>query len=144
MFIKQLSVFVENKQGALSKITSLLAENGVNMRAVSIADTQDFGILRAIVNDIDSASAVLKSSNIIFRVNSVIGVRLEDKPGALANVLNLLTDGGVNVEYMYAFVNPGDSNGAYLVLRARHNDKAEKILDDNNIKMLSQEDIERI
>lgn len=144
MFIKQLSVFVENKQGALSKITSLLAENGVNMRAVSIADTQDFGILRAIVNNIDSASEVLKSNNIIFRVNNVIGVRLEDKPGALANVLNLLTAGGVNVEYMYAFVNPGDSNGAYLVLRARNNDKAEKILNDNDIKMLSQEDIERI
>ena len=144
MFIKQLSVFVENKQGALSKITSLLAENGVNMRAVCIADTQDFGILRVIVNDIDSASEVLKQNNVIFRVNHVIGVKLDDKPGSLATVLNLLTDGGVNVEYMYAFVNPGDSNGAYLVLRARHNDKAEKILADNKVKTLSQDDIERI
>ena len=144
MFIKQLSVFVENKQGALSKITSLLAENGVNMRAVSIADTQDFGILRIIVNDIDKASDVLKNNNVILRINHVIGVELKDEPGSLAKVLNLLTSGGVNVEYMYAFVTPGNSNGAYLVLRARHNDKAERILNDNNIKMLSQENIESI
>ncbi len=141
MFIKQLSVFVENKQGALSKIISLLSDTGVNMRAVSIADTQDFGILRIIVNDIDKALETLKSNNVIYRANNVIGVELEDSPGSLAKVLGLLTNGGVNVEYMYAFVTPGNSNGAYLVLRARHNDKAEKILAENNIKMLSEEDI---
>lgn len=141
MFIKQLSVFVENKQGALSKIISLLSDTGVNMRAVSIADTQDFGILRIIVNDIDKALETLKSNNVIYRANNVIGVELNDSPGSLAKVLGLLTNGGVNVEYMYAFVTPGNSNGAYLVLRARHNDKAEKILAENNIKMLSEEDI---
>ena len=141
MFIKQLSVFVENKQGALSKIITLLSDSGVNMRAVSIADTQDFGILRVIVNDIDKATEALKNNNVIVRANNVIGVELTDKPGALARVLELLTAGGVNVEYMYAFVTPGNSDGAYLVLRARDNQKAEKILSDNNIKMLSDEDI---
>ena len=141
MFIKQLSVFVENKQGALSKITSLLAENGVNMRAVSIADTQDFGILRMIVDDIDKAAGTLKLNNVIVKANNVIGVQLTDKPGSLANVLDLLTQGGVNVEYMYAFVTPGVRDSAYLVLRARNNDKAELILSENNIKMLNEDDI---
>ncbi|MBO4693644.1 MAG: hypothetical protein J5659_04570 [Clostridia bacterium] len=144
MFIKQLSAFVENKQGALSQIISLLSETGVNMRAVSIADTQDFGILRIIVNDIDVALETLKKNNVIVRANNVIGVELADKPGSLSKVLSLLTEGGVNVEYMYAFVTPGNSNSAYLVLRARHNEKAEKILADNNIKMLSEDDIKNM
>lgn len=144
MFIKQLSVFVENKQGALSKITSLLSDSGVNMRAVSIADTQDFGILRVIVDDIDKAAGALKLNNVIVKVNNVIGVELNDKPGALAYVLDILTAGGVNVEYMYAFVTPGNRDSAYLVLRARHNDKAETILAQNNIKMLSEDDIKNI
>lgn len=141
MFIKQLSVFVENKQGALSKIITSLSESGVNMRAVSIADTQDFGILRVIVNDAQKAADVLKKKNVIVRVNEVIGVELKDEPGSLATVLDLLTAGGVNVEYMYAFVTPGSSDGAYLVLRARHNEKAERILSENNVKMLCEQDI---
>ncbi len=144
MFIKQLSIFVENRQGALSKIITMLSDSGVNMRAVSIADTQDFGILRVIVNDIDKALDTLKSKNVIVRANNVIGVELQDKPGSLSKVLGLLTDGGVNVEYMYAFVTPGNLNSAYLVLRARHNDKAEKILSENGIKMLSEEDIKNM
>ena len=144
MFIKQLSVFVENKQGALSQIISMLSDNGINMRAVSIADTQDFGILRVIVNDIDKAADALKNNNVIVRANNVIGVRLEDKPGSLAKVLDVLTRGGVNVEYMYAFVTPGDSNGAYLVLRAKNNDKAERILLENGIKMLCEDDIKNM
>ena len=144
MFIKQLSVFVENKQGALSKIISHLSESGVNMRAVSIADTQDFGILRIIVNDIEKATAALKNNNVMVRANNVIGVELSDKPGALANVLGVLTDGGVNVEYMYAFVTPGNRDSAYLVLRSQNNEKAEKILANNNIKMLCEDDIKNI
>ena len=144
MLIKQLSVFVENKQGALSRIISLLSASGVNMRAVSIADTQDFGILRVIVDDIDKASNALKDNNVIIRVNHVLGVQLTDKPGALAEVLDILTEGGVNVEYMYAFVTPGVSDSAYLVLRARSNEKAEGILAQNGIKMLSQEEIEKM
>ena len=144
MFIKQLSVFVENKQGALSEILSLLSEKGVNMRAVSIADTQDFGILRVIVNDIDLAINTLKDNKVIVRANNVIGVELQDKPGSLARVLELLTAGGVNVEYMYAFVTPGNSDSAYLVLRATNNEKAQEILNNNSIKMLCEDDIKNM
>ena len=144
MFIKQLSVFVENRQGALSKIASLLSRGGINMRAVSIADTKDFGILRMIVDDIDKAADILKQNNIIFKINHVLGVQLTDKPGSLAAVLALLTDGEVNVEYMYAFVTPGERDSAYLVLRANNNEKAEKLLNDKNIKMLSADDIKNM
>jgi hypothetical protein len=144
MFIKQLSVFVENKQGALSEILALLSDHGVNMRAVSIADTQDFGVLRMIVNNADNAKAILKNKGVIVSVNDVIGVELQDKPGALAKVLALLSAGGVNVEYMYAFVTPGNVNSAYLVLRARNNQKAEKILFDNGVPMIGEEQIEKM
>ena len=141
MFIKQLSVFVENRQGALAEVVSLLSRGGVNMRAVSIADNQDFGILRVIVNDIGKASEALKNNHVILKVSDVLGVELEDEPGSLAKVLDLLSACGVNLEYMYAFVTPGTSNGAYLVLRARNNAKAERILADSGVKMLSEEDI---
>ncbi|MBQ9468988.1 MAG: hypothetical protein IJU52_08295 [Clostridia bacterium] len=141
MFIKQLSVFVENKQGALSKIISLLSAGGINMRAVSIADTQDFGVLRVIVNDVEKATAILKDQNVIVSASDVIAVQLKDEPGALAAVLELLSAGGVNVEYLYAFVTPATASGAYLVLRARNNAKAEKILLDNGVPMIGEEEI---
>ncbi|MBQ7623720.1 MAG: ACT domain-containing protein [Clostridia bacterium] len=144
MFIKQLSVFVENRQGALSKIISLLSESGINLRAVSIADTQDFGVLRVIVNDIEKAKDKLKSSNVIVSANDVLGVKLSDEPGALSKVLALLSANGVNVEYLYAFVNPGTNKGAYLVLRASDNEKAEKILAEKNVPMLSEDEIAKM
>ena len=144
MFIKQLSVFVENRQDALSKIISLLSESGINLRAVSIADTQDFGVLRVIVNDIEKAKDKLKSSNVLVTANDVIGVKLSDEPGALSSVLELLSANGVNVEYLYAFVNPGTNKGAYLVLRASNNEKAEKILSENSVPMLSEDEIAKM
>ena len=87
MFMKQLSVFVENKQGALAKVMALLSDSGINMRAVSIADTQDFGILRVIVKEVDKAKDILKSNNVIVSVTEVVGVELADTPGALSTVM---------------------------------------------------------
>ena len=144
MFIKQLSVFVENKKGALANILSLLSDASVNLRAVSIADTQDFGVLRVIVDDIEKAKTVLKGNNVIVSANDVIGVRLDDKPGALSRVMQLLSGEGVNVEYMYAFVTPGEAAGAYLVLRAGDNVKAEKILAAADVPMIDEETIKRM
>ena len=122
MFVKQLSVFVENKQGALSDVVALLSENGINMRAISIADTQDFGVLRMIVQDCEKAKAVLKAEKVIVAVNEVVAVELADKPGALSEVLKVLSGGGVNVEYMYAFVNPGNGQrkGRRIAERKEH------------------------
>lgn len=144
MFVKQLSVFVENKQGALSDVVALLSENGINMRAISIADTQDFGVLRMIVQDCEKAKAVLKAEKVIVAVNEVVAVELADKPGALSEVLKVLSGGGVNVEYMYAFVNPVKQSSACVVLRATDNEKAAESLKERNIPLISQEELDAI
>lgn len=144
MFVKQLSVFVENKQGALSDVVALLSENGINMRAISIADTQDFGVLRMIVQDCEKAKAVLKAEKVIVAVNEVVAVELADKPGALSEVLKVLSGGGVNVEYMYAFVNPVKQRSACVVLRATDNEKAAGLLKERNIPLISQEELDAI
>ena len=144
MFVKQLSVFVENKQGALSDVVALLSENGINMRAISIADTQDFGVLRMIVQDCEKAKAVLKAEKVIVAVNEVVAVELADKPGALSEVLKVLSGGGVNVEYMYAFVNPVKQSSACVVLRATANEKAAESLKERNIPLISQEELDAI
>jgi hypothetical protein len=142
MFIKQLSVFVENKQGALARVMSLLSENGINMRAVSIADTQDFGILRVIVKEVDKAKEILKNNNIIVSVTEIIGVELSDKPGALTNVMAVLDAGQVNVEYVYAFVTPGKAESAYMAVRVGDNEKATAVLNAAGIHTLDQKDLE--
>ena len=144
MFVKQLSVFVENKQGALSDVVALLSENGINMRAISIADTQDFGVLRMIVQDCEKAKAVLKAEKVIVAVNEVVAVELADKPGALSEVLKVLSGGGVNVEYMYAFVNPVKQSSACVVFRATDNEKAAGLLKERNIPLISQEELDAI
>ncbi|MBQ8400125.1 MAG: ACT domain-containing protein [Clostridia bacterium] len=142
MFMKQLSVFVENKQGALAKVMAMLSDNGINMRAVSIADTQDFGILRIIVKEVDKAKAILKESRVIVSVTEVVGVEIPDTPGSLSKVLSVLDEGQVNVEYVYAFVTPGKSESAYMVVRAGDNVKATEVLNAAGIHTLTQEDLE--
>lgn len=144
MAIQQLSVFVENKQGALCDIISLLSENGINLRAVSIADTQDFGVLRMIVNDCTKAYEILKGKGVIVKINHVIGVELPDEKGALSKVLNLLSENGSNVEYLYAFVCPGKVDSAYLVVRTTNSKGGEEILRNANVKILTDEEIERM
>ncbi|MBQ7847943.1 MAG: ACT domain-containing protein [Clostridia bacterium] len=142
MFMKQLSVFVENKQGALAKVMAMLSDNGINMRAVSIADTQDFGILRIIVKEVDKAKTILKESRVIVSVTEVVGVEIPDTPGSLSKVLSVLDEGQVNVEYVYAFVTPGKSESAYMVVRAGDNVKATEVLNAAGIHTLTQEDLE--
>lgn len=142
MFMKQLSVFVENKQGALAKVMAMLSDNGINMRAVSIADTQDFGILRIIVKEVDKAKTILKESHVIVSVTEVVGVEIPDTPGSLSKVLSVLDEGQVNVEYVYAFVTPGKAESAYMVVRAGDNAKATAVLNAAGIHTLTQEDLE--
>ena len=152
MFVKQLSVFVENKQGALSDVVALLSENGINMRAISIADTQDFGVLRMIVQDCEKAKAVLKAEKVIVAVNEVVAVELADKflgkmlfsGDEVFKPVKVLSGGGVNVEYMYAFVNPVKQSSACVVLRATDNEKAAGLLKERNIPLISQEELDAI
>ena len=127
MTVQQLSVFVENKQGSLSKITELLAAEKIDLRALSIADTQDFGILRLIVDDPGRACEILRDQGILVQITEVLGVKLPDRPGALSEVLGTLDRAGINVEYLYAFLSQATPD-AYVVLRVGDNEAAAKVL----------------
>ncbi len=129
MIIKQVSVFVENRPGRLSEIVDILAKNGVNMRALSIADTMDFGILRIIVDEPDKVMLMLRENKITATASDVLAVRLEDKPGALSELLGALAKEGISVEYIYAFVARQDDGAAYVVIRVEDNDKAQQVVE---------------
>lgn len=143
MAIKQLSVFVPNKAGELVKITDALDKANIDIRAMSIADTQDFGILRLIVSDINKAKATLEESECFASITDVVAVEISDEPGALGKVLKILTKNDISIEYMYAFI-AVSKKGAYVVLRVEDNDKAENILCENGIKIKSHEEIENL
>lgn len=143
MTISQLSIFVENKQGTIAGITESLAAAGISIRALSVADTQEFGILRLIVSDIDKAKAVLSDNNCVVSVTKVIGIEIPDTPGGLSKVLRVIADNGINVEYLYAFITVAGKN-AYVVLRVEDNENAARIMEKNGIKLISQHDIEAL
>ena len=136
MIIKQLTVFAENKVGYLSEITELLAENHVDMKALSIADTKDFGILRLIVDKPETALAALNKQGLLGTITEVIGTEISNKTGALSKALTVLAKKGVNVEYLYAFLS-GSEDSAYVVIKATDNLAAEKILKDAGFKEIS-------
>ena len=127
MALNQLTVFVENKQGVLVAITDKLAENNINIRALSIAETAEFGILRLIVDQPDLARDVLTESGVIVRISEVIAVAMDDAPGGAGGILHLLSEAGINVEYMYACV--GRLSGkAIMIIRTDDPIKAANIL----------------
>ena len=140
MFIKQLSVFVENRPGRLSSITELLEKNNIDIRALSIADTRDFGILRLIVNDPDKALNAFKAADYSVTLTNVIAVGIEDKPGGLHKAMDILYKNNISVEYMYAFISKSKDT-AYVILRVENNDKAVTAMEENNIKVLTSKDI---
>ena len=104
MAIKQLTVFVENKQGTVVSVTDTLSKHNINLRALSIAETQDFGILRLIVNDEESAEKILKEEGYLIKITDVVGVKIGDEPGRLSEALRVLDDNKINMEYLYAFM----------------------------------------
>ena len=140
MSIHQLSVFVENKSGRLLSITKILKEHSVDIRAFSIADTTDFGILRLIVDKPDEAREALKQAGFMVRLTAVIAVSIADHPGALADVLEILSNNGISVEYAYAFITRRDQ-GAYVILRVEDNVKAARILQENSIELLPASEV---
>lgn len=140
MFIKQLSIFVENKPGRLSSITELLEKNNIDIRALSIADTRDFGILRLIVNDPDKALNALKSADYSVTLTNVIAIGIEDTPGGLHKAMDILYKNNISVEYMYAFISKSKDT-AYVILRVENNDKAVTAMEENNIQVLTSKNI---
>lgn len=139
MAIQQISVFVENKQGKLVETVKTLAENGINIRAMSIADTKDFGILRMITSDNAKTKEVL-SENTVVNTTDVIAVKMADRPGALYKVIDILSKAGINIEYMYAFT-ASDALGAYVVFRVDDVPHAQQLMDDNGMQSLNSEDL---
>ncbi|GAB6144981.1 ACT domain-containing protein [Desulfocicer niacini] len=140
MRAEQISIFLENKAGRLAEVTAILRDANVNIRALSLADTTDFGILRLIVNNNEMAEKALKAQGFTVGKTNVLAVEVDDAPGGLNNVLDPLTAQGVNVEYMYAFANPHGKN-AIMIFRFDNIDKAIAILEEQSINVIKGEDV---
>jgi len=140
MVIKQLSVFVENKLGRMAEITGIIGDANVDIRALSIADTSDFGILRLIVDKPEEALLVLKENGITVSLTDVIAVGIEDKPGSFAKVVKIMSDAGISIEYMYAFISRSD-NQAFVIMRVEDPGKGIDALETHGIQLLCREDI---
>ena len=134
---KQISVFLENKAGRLSHVTRVLGEAGINIRALSIADTSDFGILRLIVNDPDQAYNVLRESGFTVSETEVIAVQVPDSPGGLAAVLEQMTAENLNIEYLYAFLGTTEDD-ALVIFKVEDINRARKIFTEKGIKFLDE------
>ncbi len=142
-YVNQISVFVENKTGSLAHVTKLLADAGIDLRAFSIADTSEFGILRMIVDSPESAENVLKNAKVTVIKTPVLAVRLEDKPGAMNHVMTVLAANAISVEYAYAFVSR-DREYAYVVLRVDEPGSVAEVLMENGLKVLGSEELEKL
>jgi hypothetical protein len=140
MRVKQLSIFVENRSGRLAEVTGAMGAEQINIRALSLADTADFGILRLIVNDAPKAHAALKRYGFTVSETDVIAVEIPDHPGGLANVLRILADKKISVEYMYAFVEKSSDN-AVVIFRMEDVDNAIKTLQAGGVRILAAEEV---
>lgn len=138
MHVEQISIFIENKSGRLAEVTRILGEAGVNIRALSLADTSDFGILRLIVNDREKAKTFLKEKGFTVSKTDVVAVEVPDRPGGLSSILQTLDREKINVEYMYAFVERCGEN-AVIIFRFDETDKAIKALLANGFNVLDGE-----
>ena len=142
MAIRQLSIFIENKQGQLVDTVRKISDADINIRALNVADTKDFGVLRLIVSDLDHAKDVLGDGCII-NITKVVAAKMDDRAGALVTILQLLSTAGINIEYIYAFTSAIPS-GAYVVLRVNDVNAAESILQAGGIMTLTDADINQI
>ncbi len=140
MTVKQISVFVENKPGKLAELTDYLHQHEIDMRALSIAEAQDFGIVRMIVDDAYKTSQVLKEAGYVVSITPVLAVEMSDEPGSLYRILKILGDGGVNLDYTYAFLSQKAAT-AYMILRVADNEKAIDVLGKSGIRPVCQDTI---
>ena len=140
MAIRQLTVFVSNRKGSMVTLTDILAKNEINIRALSIAETEDFGVLRLIVNDEIAATKILEENGYLIKTIDVLGVKIGDKPGALTSALDVLDKADINVEYLYAFMARTEKH-AYVVLRVEDNEKAGNALEEAGFHLITNADI---
>jgi hypothetical protein len=135
MKVEQISIFLENKPGVLEEVTRILKDAGINIRTLSLADTTDFGVLRLIVNDVDRASQVLREQGFRTSRTIVVAVEVPDRPGGLHGILEVLSKNGINVEYLYAFVERSGEH-AVIIFRVDAPDKAIEVLQKNGMTVL--------
>lgn len=140
MIIKQLSIFAENRLGRMAEIAEVIGAAGVDIRALSIADTSDFGILRLIVDKPDKAVDALKTAGITVSLTDVIGVGIDDTPGSFAKVIRIMSDAGISLEYMYAFISRKDAQ-AFIIMRIADPEKGARIMREHGVKLLASEEI---
>ncbi|MGN1347165.1 MAG: ACT domain-containing protein [Eubacteriales bacterium] len=141
MAIRQLSVFAENKNGALYSITKTLAAAGIDIRAFSVADTTSFGVLRLLVKDPRAAAQALSESGSVVSVNDVVGVKIPDTAGGLSDILRIIAERDISVDYLYAFVSR-ESGNAFVVMRVENNDDVENILTSEGCTLLCEADLD--
>ena len=141
MSVKQISIFVENRPGAMHEMTNVLAENKIDMRALSLAETEGFGIVRIIVDDAYEATTVLKEAGYINKLTPVVVVAIPDETGGLNKVLSLFTDNEINVDYMYAILGGKEINEAYMIFKVDDPKKAESVLRAKGIRIVQQEEM---
>ena len=140
MTFDQLSVFIENKPGKLLEALEIMEDANVDLRALSLADTASYGILRIVVDKQEEALSALQDAGYLVKINTVITVEVSDTPGGFAQIMRFLTNAGINIEYTYAFFARGH-NKAYVILRVNDNKLAIKVLTDNGVRLLSNEDL---
>lgn len=136
MQVEQISVFIENQAGRLAEVTQCLADGNISIRALSLADTQDFGILRLIVDDVNLAKIVLGENNFTVGITEVLAVEVPDRPGGLAAILKIIDSGALNVEYMYAFVDKNRDNNAIIIFRFEDIEAAALCLQQHNVRIV--------
>lgn len=140
MTVKQISVFLENKPSAMAEFTDVLSKSGIDMRALSLAEASDFGIVRIIVDDVYNAMQVLKDAGYICNATKVLAVAIPDEPGGLAKVIQYLGESSINIEYIYAF-SAKLKDTAYMIFRVKDNEKAIQVLSKNGVKLACQDDL---
>ena len=138
MTIKQISVFLENRPGKLAEFAAVLSAQKINLRAISVAEAADFGIVRIIVDDVFNAVTILKSENYVCTITDVLAVEVRDEPGMLANMIAVLGTEGINIEYMYTILGK-KSDVAYMIIRTNNDSEAVKILESKGFKLASLE-----
>lgn len=143
MTVNQISIFLENKPESLSQLTDVLAKNNINMRALALADTSDFGIARIITDDSAAAEEILKQNDYIVKTTGVVAIEIPDEAGSLNKILKLLAENGRNVEYMYGFTGR-KTNSACMIIRCTNMQKTEEILENNGIHTISQDELKNI
>ena len=144
MNVKQISVFLENRPGGLHEMTKALAQAGINLRGLSLAETSDFGIVRLIVDDVAGTATTLRDAGFVASLTDVLAVEVPNMPGGLNHVLEVLDGAGINVEYMYAILGNKKSDTAYMIFRVSDNTKASSALAGSGVRIMGAEELSAI